>query len=150
MVSSSLEDSAPGDLKAKSWQPSGPGKPRNPSWVSVSLVSGVYWDCGTFKPQSKKPRNTAEESVAENGENAWVTCYSVSGVCLGMQCAVIEFARNVLKWEGAHSTEVAPATKYPVVSLKWWLIYDHIWQKMAELTACCPQKHSVCQANMTN
>jgi CTP synthase len=39
------------------------------------------------------------------------------GICLGMQCAVIEFARNVLKMEGAHSTEINPRTKYPVIDL---------------------------------
>ena len=38
------------------------------------------------------------------------------GVCLGLQCAVIEFARNVLKWEDANSTEMNPDTKHPVVS----------------------------------
>jgi len=37
------------------------------------------------------------------------------GVCLGMQCAVIEFARNVLGWEGAHSTEAFPEALHPVV-----------------------------------
>jgi len=39
------------------------------------------------------------------------------GICLGMQCAVIEFARNVLKFEGAHSTEIYHKTKYPVIDL---------------------------------
>lgn len=39
------------------------------------------------------------------------------GICLGMQCAVIEFARNVLKMEGAHSTEIDHKTKYPVIDL---------------------------------
>ena len=34
-----------------------------------------------------------------------------------MQLAVIEFARNVLGWEGAHSTEFDSETKYPVVGL---------------------------------
>ncbi|XP_061574445.1 CTP synthase 1b [Cololabis saira] len=37
------------------------------------------------------------------------------GVCLGMQLAVCEFARDVLKWEGANSTEFYPDTKHPVV-----------------------------------
>lgn len=40
------------------------------------------------------------------------------GVCLGMQCAVIEFARNVLGWKEANSTEVDPATSHPVVSIR--------------------------------
>lgn len=39
------------------------------------------------------------------------------GICLGMQCATIEFARNVLEWKGAHSTEFNKNTKYPVISL---------------------------------
>ena len=39
------------------------------------------------------------------------------GICLGMQCAVIEFARNVLGLEGAHSSELNPETKYPVIDL---------------------------------
>lgn len=39
------------------------------------------------------------------------------GVCLGMQCAVIEFARNVLKLRQASSTELDPNTKHPVIDL---------------------------------
>ncbi|MFT7197041.1 MAG: CTP synthase [Marinoscillum sp.] len=39
------------------------------------------------------------------------------GICLGMQCAVIEFARNVLNLKGASSTEMNPKTKYPVIDI---------------------------------
>ena len=39
------------------------------------------------------------------------------GICLGMQCAVIEFARNVLNIDGAHSTEINHKTKHPVIDL---------------------------------
>jgi len=39
------------------------------------------------------------------------------GICLGMQMAVIEFARNVLHLEGADSTEMAAKTHYPVIDL---------------------------------
>ncbi len=39
------------------------------------------------------------------------------GICLGMQCAVIEFARNVLGLKNAHSTEMEPGTKYPVIDI---------------------------------
>ncbi|MBN2097304.1 MAG: CTP synthase [Candidatus Omnitrophica bacterium] len=39
------------------------------------------------------------------------------GLCLGMQTAVIEFARNVCGLKGANSTEFDPDTKYPVISL---------------------------------
>src|SRR5690606_10123935 len=39
------------------------------------------------------------------------------GICLGMQMAVIEFARNVLGLQGANSTEMDPQTPYPVIAL---------------------------------
>jgi len=39
------------------------------------------------------------------------------GICLGMQCAVIEFARNVCGLKGANSREFDPETPYPVIDL---------------------------------
>ncbi len=39
------------------------------------------------------------------------------GICLGMQCAVIEFARNVLKMKDANSVEMHPNTPFPVIDL---------------------------------
>jgi len=39
------------------------------------------------------------------------------GICLGMQSAVIEFARNVVGFEGAHSTEFLPNSPHPVIGL---------------------------------
>jgi len=39
------------------------------------------------------------------------------GICLGMQCAVIEVARHLAKMPKAHSTEFAPKTPFPVVDL---------------------------------
>jgi CTP synthase len=39
------------------------------------------------------------------------------GLCLGLQIAVIEFARNVLGLAGAHSTEMEPDTPHPVIDL---------------------------------
>ncbi len=39
------------------------------------------------------------------------------GLCLGLQCAVIEFARNVCGMKDAHSTEFDKATGHPVVAL---------------------------------
>ncbi len=39
------------------------------------------------------------------------------GICLGMQCAVVEFARNVAGLEGASSTEVNEQTAHPVIAL---------------------------------
>lgn len=39
------------------------------------------------------------------------------GICLGMQCAVIEYARNVIGLENAHSSEMNKETPYPVIDL---------------------------------
>jgi len=39
------------------------------------------------------------------------------GICLGMQCAVIEFARNVLGMANANSTEMDAETPYPVIAM---------------------------------
>lgn len=39
------------------------------------------------------------------------------GICLGMQCSVIEFARNILHLDKANSKEMDPTTPYPVIDL---------------------------------
>src|SRR5690606_20840875 len=39
------------------------------------------------------------------------------GICLGMQMACVEFARNVLKLSDAHSTEMNPDAKDPIISI---------------------------------
>jgi CTP synthase len=39
------------------------------------------------------------------------------GLCLGLQCAVIEYARNVAGLEGAHSTEFNEETPHPVIAI---------------------------------
>ncbi len=39
------------------------------------------------------------------------------GICLGMQMAVVEFARNVLGYKDAHSVEIGPTTTHPVIDI---------------------------------
>lgn len=39
------------------------------------------------------------------------------GICLGMQLATVEFARNVIGLKGAHSTEINPSTAHPVIDM---------------------------------
>jgi len=39
------------------------------------------------------------------------------GICLGMQVAVVEYARSVLNLEGANSSEIHPTTPFPVIDL---------------------------------
>jgi len=52
------------------------------------------------------------------------------GICLGMQCAVIEIARHCADMKGANSTEFNPHTRYPVIYLlEEWTDRDQIVQK---------------------
>jgi len=39
------------------------------------------------------------------------------GICLGMQCAVVEYARNVLGWKDAHTAEIDKDSGHPVIDL---------------------------------
>ena len=50
------------------------------------------------------------------------------GICLGMQMAVVEYARDVAGMTGAHSTEFEPDTQYPVVGLitEWQAADGHV------------------------
>ncbi len=39
------------------------------------------------------------------------------GICLGLQCAIVEFARSVCDWQEAHSTEFNPDSPHPVIDI---------------------------------
>lgn len=68
------------------------------------LVPGGFGDRGT------EGKIIAARYARENG----VPYY---GLCLGLQIAVIEFARNVLKLKGANSTEFDPASPHPIINI---------------------------------
>ena len=58
------------------------------------------------------------------------------GICLGLQMAVIEFARNVVGVKGAHSTEIDPETKEPIIYLmrEWFDEKEQKIQRRDELS----------------
>ena len=57
------------------------------------------------------------------------------GLCLGMQVAVIEFARNVAKLAGANSTEFEKTTKHPVIALiTEWVTSDGLIERRDDAT----------------
>ncbi|UOY91248.1 CTP synthase [Ectobacillus sp. JY-23] len=68
------------------------------------LVPGGFGDRGV------EGKITATQYARENN-------VPFLGICLGMQLASIEFARNVLGLEGANSSEINPDTKYPIIDL---------------------------------
>ncbi|CAN5569889.1 CTP synthase [soil metagenome] len=75
----------------------------------LAEVSGILVAPG-FGDRGVEGKVTAVRYARENGVPFF-------GICLGMQMAVVEFARNVCGWEDAHSTEFAPATQHPIISL---------------------------------
>ncbi len=72
--------------------------------LDAILVPGGFGDRGT-EGKIRAIRHARENNIP------------YLGICLGMQLAVIEFARNVAKLAGAHSTELKKDTPYPVVGL---------------------------------
>jgi CTP synthase len=58
------------------------------------------------------------------------------GICLGMQLAVVEFARHLAGLTGAHSTEFSPETPYPVVYLmrEWFDYKEGLLRRRDELS----------------
>jgi len=83
-------------------------KPENVE-EKLSHLNGIIIAPG-FGHRGMKGKIEAARYVRENN-------IAFLGICLGMQVAVIEFARNVLGLEGADSTEMNPKTNYPVIDL---------------------------------
>ena len=65
------------------------------------------------------------------------------GICLGMQMAVIEYARNVLNLRGASSTELDPNTLYPVIDLMADQNLDMLGHTMRLGKYRCALKHDM-------
>jgi CTP synthase len=77
--------------------------------TELSGVDGILVAPG-FGSRGIEGKITAIRYARENG-------IPFFGICLGMQCSVIEFARNVLGYETANSTEMDKHTAYPVIDL---------------------------------
>ncbi|MCK4678474.1 MAG: CTP synthase [Bacteroidales bacterium] len=75
----------------------------------LSDLDGILVAPG-FGPRGIEGKIEASRYARENG-------IPFLGICLGMQCAVIEFARNVMKFKEAHSTEMNSQTPYPVIDM---------------------------------
>ncbi|WP_010175564.1 CTP synthase [Bacillus coahuilensis] len=76
---------------------------------SLSDVDGILVP-GGFGDRGVEGKIVATQFARERG-------IPFFGICLGMQLASVEFARNVLNMEGAHSSELIPETAYPIIDL---------------------------------
>ncbi len=72
--------------------------------VSGIIVPGGFGDRGV-------------EGMISSARFARENAVPYFGICLGMQISLVEFARNVLGYADAHSTELAPDTTHPVIHL---------------------------------
>lgn len=79
------------------------------SLAKLKMMDGVIVP-GGFGARGVKGKLLAIELVRKNK-------IPYLGLCYGMQLAVVEFAQNVLGWTEAHSTEVKPHTKKPVIHI---------------------------------
>lgn len=70
--------------------------------VGGVIIPGGFGDCGT------EGMITAVKYCRENQKPIFAICY-------GFQMTMIEYARNVLKWEDANTTELDPQTTHPVI-----------------------------------
>ena len=68
-------------------------------------------------PRSTLDRSSAASDVYKRQQYVRENKIPFFGICLGMQCAVVEYANNVMGMKGAASTEVNIKTKYPVIDL---------------------------------
>ena len=90
------------------WIPAEDVTPENVEEI-LSDVSGIVVP-GGFGARGLEGKMNAIQYARENG-------LPFLGLCLGMQMAVIEFARHVLEMRDAHTSEVDPHTTYPVIDL---------------------------------
>lgn len=90
------------------WVPAEDVTPQNVANY-LSEVDGVVVP-GGFGARGLEGKMAAIQYARENG-------LPFLGLCLGMQMAVIEFARHVLDLRDAHTSEVDPHTTYPVIDL---------------------------------
>jgi CTP synthase len=82
---------------------------RTASWEQLRQVQGILVP-GGFGSRGVEGKIAAIQYARENR-------VPYLGICIGMQCAVIEFARHVAHLKGANSTELDEQTPYPVISL---------------------------------
>ena len=103
-----------GPCKVKPAPPAGrqTGRARFISFPLVLLLGGVS---GILVPGGFGDRGIDGKIYAIT--HARVNKIPFLGLCLGMQLAIVEFARNVLSYNDAHSIELNPSTTHPVIAL---------------------------------
>ena len=106
---------------------------QNKSKVNIRYIDSVTLECGDFSSLVGLDAILVPGGFGDRGIEGKITAAKYArenripylGICLGMQVAVIEFARHVAMLQDAHSSEFNPATMHPVIALiTEWMAAD--------------------------
>ncbi|MBT8128536.1 MAG: CTP synthase [Gammaproteobacteria bacterium] len=98
---------------------------QNRSKVNIHYIDSVTLECGDFSALVGLDAILVPGGFGDRGVEGKIAAVRYArennipylGICLGMQVAVIEFARDVAHISNAHSSEFNPATPHPVIAL---------------------------------
>jgi len=105
----------------------------NRSKVNIHYIDSVTLECGDFSSLVGLDAILVPGGFGDRGIEGKIAAVKYArennipylGICLGMQVAVIEFARHVAHLENAHSSEFNPDTPHPVIALiTEWMAQD--------------------------
>ena len=113
----------------------------NKSKVNIHYIDSVTLECGDFSSLVGLDAILVPGGFGDRGVEGKIAAVRYArennipylGICLGMQVAVIEFARHVAKIENAHSSEFDANTPNPVIALiTEWMTEDGSIEKRHE------------------
>jgi len=113
----------------------------NKSKVNIHYIDSVTLECGDFSSLVGLDAILVPGGFGDRGVEGKIAAVRYArennipylGICLGMQVAVIEFARHVAKIENAHSSEFVAKTPHPVIALiTEWMTEDGSIEKRHE------------------
>ncbi len=98
---------------------------QNSAKVNIRYIDSVTLECGDYQALSELDAILVPGGFGDRGIEGKIAAVKYArenkipylGICLGMQVAVIEYARNVAGLTDAHSSEFNPDTPYPVIAL---------------------------------
>ena len=98
---------------------------QNKSKVNIHYIDSVTLECGDYSSLVGLDAILVPGGFGDRGIEGKIAAVKYArensipylGICLGMQAAVIEFARHVAGFSDAHSSEFNPATPHPVIAL---------------------------------
>jgi len=106
---------------------------QNKSKVNIRYIDSVTLECGDFSSLVGLDAILVPGGFGDRGIEGKISAVKYArenripylGICLGMQVAVVEFARHVAGLEDAHSSEFSSTTKHPVIALiTEWMAAD--------------------------